>query len=68
MTEPGGEFFWKLALTRTPNPTWPTRQGSDHNRPTYGCKEGEPLWPRGFIGGGDWSVSCWSTQPSCSAV
>ena len=46
-TNPVREFFWKLALIRTPDP----------NRSKCGSKE-EWLCPRGFVRGeGSWSVS-----------
>jgi len=45
-TEHGGNFCWKLTLTRTPDPIRPTRRGPDPNRPTNGRKQGG-LWPRG---------------------
>jgi len=64
-----GNFF-KLSLSRTPDPIRPTRRGSDPNRPPYGSKEGWGLlshsgslvfisisgfWPHPRAGP-DWSV------------
>ena len=47
-TEPGGHF-WKLTLTRTPDPIRPTigGRGPDPIRPTNGRKQGGGGWPRG---------------------
>ena len=61
-TEMAGIFFWKLALTRIPDPIQPAR-GSGPNRPTYGNKEG------GFVGGSrsrsaSWGETCQSRGPS----
>ena len=60
-TEFGGNFFWKLALTRTPDHIRPTRWGPDPNRPST-AKKGVMTW--GFYPGGGWS----SWQHECLAV
>jgi len=40
-------IFWKLALTRTPDPNRPARLGPDPNRLMYGSKKA--LWRRGWV-------------------
>jgi len=69
-TEPGGRFFGKLALTRTPDLIWPTRRDPDPNRPTYDRNEGfvregvmiygffsgRGLWPRWFVREGGYDL------------